>query len=67
MKSLKPFLTLIAFFFAISLLSAQATEKTFVKSFNLKGSQVVVLDLEGNIEVMEWKKQSHADSNDGFD
>lgn len=30
-------------------------EKTLVKSFNLKGSQVVVLDLDGMVEVKSWK------------
>lgn len=30
------------------------TEKTLVKSFNLQGKDVVVLDLDGEIEVKEW-------------
>lgn len=30
-------------------------EKTLVKSFNLKGSDVVLLDLDGDVEVKEWK------------
>ena len=35
--------------------SQTRVEKTLVKSFNLKGNDVVVLDLEGEVEVREWK------------
>ncbi len=34
---------------------AQTNERTLVKSFNLKGKQVVVMDVDGNVEVKEWK------------
>ena len=55
MKSLKAFLTIFTLIFAIAIASSQS-EKTLVKSFNLKGMQVVVLDLDGEIEVKEWNK-----------
>lgn len=53
MKSLKAFLTVFTLIFAITIATSQA-EKTLVKSFNLKGMQVVELDLDGDIEVREW-------------
>ena len=34
---------------------AQTAERTLVKSFNLKGKQIVVMDVDGNVEVKEWK------------
>ena len=55
MKSLKAFLTIFTLIFAIAIASSQS-EKTLVKSFNLKGMQVVVLDLDGEVEVKEWNK-----------
>ena len=55
MKKLKAFLTIFTLVCAITVLSAQTTEKTLVKSFNLQGTQVVVLDLDGDVEVKEWK------------
>ncbi len=54
MKSLKAFLTILTLICAITITIAQA-EKTLVKSFNLKGMQVVVLDIDGDVEVKEWK------------
>ena len=54
MKSLKAFLTVFTLIFAITIAMAQS-EKTLVKSFNLKGMQIVVLDVEGDVEVKEWK------------
>lgn len=54
MKSLKAFLTVLSLIFAIIIATAQS-EKTLVKSFNLQGSQVVVLDLDGEVEIREWK------------
>jgi hypothetical protein len=38
-------------------LHGQQTEKTLVKSFNLKGNQFVLLDLDGNVEVKEWNNE----------
>ncbi|MFT5168362.1 MAG: hypothetical protein ACI8P3_003605 [Saprospiraceae bacterium] len=35
--------------------SQSQVEKTLVKSFNLKGNNVVVLDLTGELEIKEWK------------
>ena len=35
--------------------SQSEVEKTLVKSFNLKGNDVVVLDLDGQVEVKEWQ------------
>ena len=54
MNSLKAFLTIFTLIFAITIATSQS-EKTLVKSFNLKGMQVVVLDLDGEVEVREWK------------
>ncbi len=54
MNSLKAFLTIFTLIFAITIATSQS-EKTLVKSFNLKGIQVVVLDLDGDVEVREWK------------
>lgn len=54
MKSIKAFLTIFTLIFAITVATSQA-EKTLVKSFNLKGMQVVELDLDGAVEVIEWK------------
>lgn len=34
---------------------SQDTEKTLVKSFNLHGNQIVQVDLEGPVEVRQWK------------
>ena len=53
MNSLKAFLTIFTLIFAITIATSQS-EKTLVKSFNLKGMQVVVLDLDGEVEVREW-------------
>ena len=52
MNSLKAFLTIFTLIFAITIATSQS-EKTLVKSFNLKGMQVVVLDLDGEVEVRE--------------
>ena len=32
----------------------QTAEKTLVKSFNLKGNQLVILDLAGQVEIIDW-------------
>ena len=42
---------------AIPVYSQTQAEKTLVKSFNLKGSDVVTLDLDGAIEVKEWNNE----------
>lgn len=46
-------LTLITLVLTTSFSFAQ-TEKTLVKTFNLKGSTSVVINLDGNVEVQEW-------------
>ena len=35
----------------------QQAEKTLVKSFNLKGHNVVLMDVEGNVQVTTWKQE----------
>ena len=35
---------------------AQNVEKTLVKSFNLKGKQTVVMNVEGNVDIQKWNK-----------
>jgi len=42
------------FFLGLTTLQAQAPSKTFVKSFNLKGHDVVMLDLEQSVTVKTW-------------
>ncbi len=55
MKNLIAILTLALFCGVSTQAFSQTAEKTFVKSFNLKGMQVVVLNLDGNVEVQQWK------------
>lgn len=50
----KTFTTLFSLLIVTSVLFGQEVEKTLVKSFNLQGNQVVVLDLEGVVEVKTW-------------
>lgn len=54
MKSFKT----LSIAFLITLISqlafAQVAEKTLVKSFNLQGQQLVVLNLDGDVQVQEW-------------
>ncbi len=58
MNSLKSKLTILALFFVTTLMLGQTTaEKTLVKSFNLKGNDVVLMDLKGDVEVKHWKKE----------
>ena len=44
-------------FFAFSAIG-QDVEKTLVKSFNLQGNQIVTLDLDGPIDVVNWKNST---------
>lgn len=54
MKTLRLFsLILLATMVATSAFTQNA-ERTLVKSFNLKGKQVVVMGVDGNVEVKEW-------------
>ncbi len=54
MKNLKTFIPIVALLLVTFSVHAQSAEKTLVKSFNLKGNNVVQLDLDGDIEVKEW-------------
>lgn len=54
MKNLKTIIPVLALLFVTFSMSAQTAEKTLVKSFNLKGNNIVQLDLAGDIEVKEW-------------
>lgn len=58
MNSLKPKLTILSLFLVTTLMFGQSiAEKTLVKSFNLKGSDVVLMDLKGDVEVKHWKNE----------
>ncbi|MEO1517815.1 MAG: hypothetical protein AAFV95_22535 [Bacteroidota bacterium] len=54
MKSFKTLFTAILIALISQTAFAQVAEKTLVKSFNLKGQQLVVLNLEGDVQVQEW-------------
>lgn len=54
MKNLKNFFSVLVLMFVTISLTAQTAEKTLVKSFNLQGNDVVLLDLDGQIEIKEW-------------
>lgn len=55
MKSLKTSMIILAALFLNTAIIGQSADRTLVKSFNLKGQQTIVLDLQGNVEVKEWK------------
>ncbi len=55
MKSLKTSMILLATLLLNTAMIGQSTDRTLVKSFNLKGQETIVLDLKGNVEVKEWK------------
>lgn len=58
MNSLKAKLTILSLFFVTTLMFGQVNaEKTLVKSFNLKGNDVVLLDLKGDVEVKHWNNE----------
>lgn len=54
MKAIKKLSLLVPLLFSIVITNGQQAEKTFVKSFNVKDVQLVLLDLDGKIEVKEW-------------
>ena len=57
MKTTTKFLSVLFLLFAMTTtVFSQSVEKTLVKSFNLKGKQTVVLNVEGNVDVQEWNK-----------
>ncbi len=53
---MKRFILMSAFVLVANMAFAQA-ERTFVKSFNLKGDNQVVLNLDGAVEVKEWDEE----------
>ncbi len=55
MKILKTLNTVVLTLLITSMTFAQVAEKTLVKSFNLKGDKALLLDLEGDVDVQEWK------------
>lgn len=48
---------LIPLFLVSFSVNAQMAEKTLVKSFNVKNYQVVVLDLEGDVQLRTWNEE----------
>lgn len=56
MKTLKFFTILSLVTIVASTSFAQNTERTLVKSFNLKGKDIVMMDVNGDVEVKEWNK-----------
>ncbi len=48
--------TFILVLFSLSVFAQQA-EKTLVKSFNIDGTQEVILDLPGSVEVKHWNSK----------
>lgn len=45
---------LIIFSFCFHIATAQQTQKTLIKSFNLKGNDYVMLNFDGKVEIKEW-------------
>lgn len=55
MKNLRILVSILASLLLSTMSFAQLdAQKTLVKSFNLKGNDVVVLDIPGDIKVTEW-------------
>ena len=54
MKNFKIFIPILSLLLVTFSTSAQTAQKTLVKSFNLKGNNVVQIDLAGDVEVKEW-------------
>ena len=55
MKTIKLFTTILLAIMIANPVSAQQAEKTLIKSFNLKGNTIVLMDVDGNVEVKEHK------------
>ncbi len=55
MKTLKIFTTVLLAIMIASTAVAQQAEKTLIKSFNLKGNTIVLMDVDGDVEVKEHK------------
>lgn len=54
MKTLRFYTTILTAILVCNFALAQNAEKVLVKSFNLKGKDVVVMEVDGNVEVKEW-------------
>lgn len=54
MKNLKASISLFLCMAMCLTIFAQSAERTLVKSFNLKGNNSLVLDLEGDVDVQHW-------------
>ncbi len=55
MKTLRIFTTVLLAIMIANTAVAQQAEKILVKSFNLKGTSIVLMDVDGNVEVKEHK------------
>ncbi len=55
MKTLRIFTTVLLAIMIANIAVAQQAEKILIKSFNLKGNTVVLMDVDGNVEVKEHK------------
>lgn len=55
MKTLRTFTTVLLALMIANVAVAQQAEKILIKSFNLKGNTVVLMDVDGNVEVKEHK------------
>jgi hypothetical protein len=55
MKILRILTTILLAIMIANTAVAQQAEKILIKSFNLKGNSVVLMDVDGNVEVKEYK------------
>jgi hypothetical protein len=55
MKILRILTTVLLAIMIANTAVAQQAEKILIKSFNLKGNSVVLMDVDGNVEVKEYK------------
>lgn len=55
MKTLRIFTTVLLAIMIANTVVAQQAEKILIKSFNLKGNSIVLMDVDGNVEVKEHK------------
>ena len=55
MKTLRIFTTVLLAIMIANTAVAQQAEKILIKSFNLKGNSIVLMDVDGNVEVKEHK------------
>jgi len=56
-KSLKTSISLLMCLAMCLTIFAQSAERTLVKSFNLKGNDTIILDLEGDVDVQHWNNE----------